>query len=344
MTCIDKLINEVRRKATVTSFSGVVSVFQGEKDLYSEAFGYADFAEKRKNNPDTKFGIASGTKFFTGMGIGTLIDAGKLSLDTNIREIFNEDLSYIDPRATIAHLLSHTSGIYDYADEETEINSEDFFVNIPWFQLETPSDYLPLFENKRPKFTPGERYSYSNGGYVFLGAIIERITEKLYREYMRDRVFNPVGMDDSGFFAFNQLPENTAHGYKKKKDDTLESNIYNLPIRGGADGGAYTTITDIHKLWRAFLNNRILSGKLTGLFSTPHAVINERVKYGYGMYIMKYMGMNMLFFNGGDAGVGFDSRYIPEKELGFTVISNLTNDEERVRAVILSILGEILSE
>lgn len=343
MTGIDKLVDEVRRKAVKTSFFGVVSVFQGEKTLYREAFGYADFAEKRKNNPDTKFAIASGTKFFTGMGIGTLIDAGKLSLDTNVRDIFDVDLSYIDPLATIAQLLSHTSGIYDYYDEELKLDSENFFVNIPWFQLETPSDYLPLFENNQPKFTPGERFSYSNGGYVFLGIIIERITGKLYRDYLRENVFNPVGMDDSGFYAFNQLPENTAYGYKKNKDGTLESNIYNLPIRGGADGGAYTTITDIQKLWRALLDYRILSEKLTGMFSIPHAIINDRVNYGYGMYIMKYMEMDTLFFNGGDAGVGFDSRYIPEKELGFAIISNLTDGEEGIREVIFSHLGEILS-
>ena len=171
MACIDKLTDEVRRKAAETSFSGVVSVVRSEQTLYREAFGYADFSEKRKNNLDTKFGIASGTKFFTAMGIGTLIDAGKLSLYTSIRDIFQRELSYIDSQATIAQLLSHTSGMYDYYDEETDIDSENFFVDIPWFQIETPSDYLPLFENKQPKFTPGERYSYSNGGYVFLGVI-----------------------------------------------------------------------------------------------------------------------------------------------------------------------------
>ena len=344
MTCTDKLTNEVRRKAAETSFSGVVSVVHSEKTLYREAFGYADFSEKRNNNLDTKFGIASGTKFFTAMGIGTLIDAGKLSLDTSVREIFQRELSYIDSQATIAQLLSHTSGMYDYYDEETDIDSENFFVDIPWFQLETPSDYLPLFENKQPKFNPGERYSYSNGGYVFLGVIIEIISGQLYRNYMRENVFSPVGMDNTGFYAFNRLPKNTAYGYKQSKDGTFETNIYNLSIRGGADGGAYTNIIDVQKLWKTFFSNRLLSSKLVGLFSTPNAVINNRVNYGYGMYIMKYLGMDMFIYNGGDAGVGFDTRYIPEKELGTAVISNLTNGEEKVRAVILSNLEEILSE
>lgn len=337
---MDNLIKEVRRKAAETSFSGVVSVFRGEKALYREAFGYADFVEKRKIDVKTKFAIASGTKFFTALGIGTLIDAGKLSPDTTVYEIFHQDLSFIDSRATIAQLLTHTSGIYDYYDEELDIDSENFLVDIPWFRLETPSDYLPLFENKPAKYSPGERFSYSNGGYVFCGIIIERITRQLYRGYIRENVFIPAGMDDSGFYAFNRLPENTAYGYKKSKDGTLETNIYNLPIRGASDGGAYTTVTDIHKLWRSLLSYRILSERLTGTFLSPHASINDRIGYGYGVYITKYNGMDMLFFNGGDAGVGFDSRYIPEKDLQVTIISNLTDGEESIREVIYSYLKE----
>ncbi|UCD09760.1 MAG: serine hydrolase, partial [Dehalococcoidales bacterium] len=176
MINIDRLIEKVRKQAEESSFSGGVSIFHGDEPLYEEAFGYADMAEKRLNNINTRFAIASGTKFFTTLGIGTLIDKGKLSLDTTIKEKFGRDLSYIDSQATIAYLLCHASGIYDYYDEELDIDCENFFVDIPWFQLETPLDYLPLFEDKQPKFPAGERYSYSNGGYVFLGIIIEKIT------------------------------------------------------------------------------------------------------------------------------------------------------------------------
>ena len=337
---IDKLINSVRNKAKETSFSGVVTVYQGENALYQEAFGYADIAERKKNNVETKFAIASGTKFFTALGIGSLIDAGKLSPDTTVNEIFRQDLSFIEPGSTIAQLLSHTSGIYDYYDEELDIDTEDYFVDIPWSQLETPSDYLPLFQNKQPKFTAGERFSYSNGGFIFCGIIIEHITGQLYRDYIQENVFLPAGMNGSGYYAFNRLPENTANGYKTNADGAPETNIYNLPIRGGSDGGAFTTVTDIHKLWTAFLSNRILSERLTGMFLTSQVNIRNQVNYGYGLYLVKYQGMDMVFFTGGDAGVGFDSRCIPEKEFQFTVISNFTDGEELIRAAIFSHLKE----
>lgn len=338
MNNIDRLIEEVHMKTEETSFFGVVSIFHGDEPLYEEAFGYADIAETRLNNVNTRFAIASGTKFFTALGIGTLIDAGRLSLGTTIKEIFGKDLSYVDSRATIAHLLSHTSGIYDYYDEELDIDCENYFVDIPWFQLETPLDYLPLFEGKQPKFTPGDRYSYSNGGYVFLGIILEKITGQLYRDYIHENVFVPAGMTESGFFPFTRLPENTAWGYKPNKDGTFYTNIYNLPIRGASDGGLYTTLGDIRRVWKSLFEYKILSEKLTEDFLVPHAVINDRFRYGYGVYIRKHLDMDMVFFGGGDAGVGFDSRYIREKNLGITVISNITDGEEQIRKVILDYL------
>jgi CubicO group peptidase (beta-lactamase class C family) len=339
---MEKLIQAAREKAIETSFSGAVAIFQGGKALYREAFGYADIANKRKNNLNTRFAIASGTKFFTALGIGALIDAGKLSLKTTVHEIFKKDLTYIDSRATVEQLLTHSSGIYDYYDEEWGVDPENFYVDIPWNRLETPSDYLPLFEGKKPKYSPGQRFSYSNGGFIFLGVIIEQVAGQLYRDYVNEHVFVPAGMKNSGYYAFNQLPENTAYGYKKSKNGIPETNIYNLPIRGGSDGGAYTTIKDLNKFWKAVFNGQILSKKLTKDLLTPHMIVDEPIEYGYGVYISKFNGMDMLFFVGGDAGVGFDSRYIPEKELQITIISNITDGEEKVRDTIYSNLKSVI--
>jgi CubicO group peptidase (beta-lactamase class C family) len=333
---MDKLILKIRDGAKETSFTGVVSIYDNKNNVYSEAFGYADIAGKRKNNIKTKFAIASGTKFFTALGIGALIDAGKLSLDSTVNDIFHRDFMYIDSKATIAQLLTHSSGIYDYYDEDWNIDSEQFSVDIPWYKLETPSDYLPLFENKKPKYLRGGRFSYSNGGFILLGVIIEHITGQLYRDYINERVFSPAGMADSGYYAFNRLPENTACGYKKSRNGIHETNIYNLPVRGGSDGGAYTTAGDLFKFWEAVFNNKILSKKLTKAFLTPHVIVDEPVEYGYGIYISKYSGNDMYFIVGGDAGVGFDSRYIPEKDLQITIISNTTDGEEKIRDVIYS--------
>jgi len=335
---MEKLIQKIREKAVETSFSGVVAIYRDTKQLFTEAFGYADIANKRKNNTSTRFAIASGTKFFTALGIGALIDAGKLTLESTVRDIFYEDFTYIDPKATIAQLLTHSSGIWDYFDEDWDIDLENYNVEIPWSQLQTPSDYLPLFKDKTPKFTPGDRFSYSNGGFIFLGVIIERLTGKLYRNYIQEKVFNLAGMKHSGYFAFNRLPANTANGYKANG----ETNIYNLPIRGASDGGAYTTPADLHHLWRAFFSNKVLSPALTKTFTTPHIHAWDDVDYGYGVYTHRFKNMDTFFIQGGDAGVGFESRCIPEKDLEISVISNRTDGEEKVRKVIYTNLDDIL--
>ena len=161
---MEELIQRLEQVASETEFSGVISIFKDASIVFSRAFGYRDIKNNLPNTTSTIFGIASGTKFFTALGIGVLIDRGLISLGTTIGEIAQEYTGFVDENATIQHLLTHTSGIYDYYDEEREQDYEHFSVEIPWYKLETPSDYYPLFKGQEMKFHPGERYSYSNGG------------------------------------------------------------------------------------------------------------------------------------------------------------------------------------
>ena len=174
-----ELVQKLEQTASETEFSGVISIFKDASTVFSKAFGYRDAKNKLPNTTSTLFGIASGTKLFTALGIGVLVDQGLITLDTTVREIDQAYTGFIDEQATIQHLLTHTSGIYDYYDEEIEQDFEHFSVEIPWYELETPSDYYPLFKGKAMKFRPGERYAYSNGGYVLLGILIEKLTGML---------------------------------------------------------------------------------------------------------------------------------------------------------------------
>jgi CubicO group peptidase (beta-lactamase class C family) len=324
-----ELIHRIEQTASETEFSGVISIFRGTSTLFSKAFGWRDMKNKLPNTTETIFGIASGTKIFTALGIGALVDRGSISLRTTIGEIDRSYGGFIDENATILHLLTHTSGIYDYYDEEIEHDFEHFSVGIPWCELETPSDYLPLFKNKPMKSLAGERYSYSNGGYVFLGILIERLTGKLCKDFIREHVLQAAQMHNSGFFAFNDLPENTASGYLK---DRRTTNIYHLPQRGGGDGGMYTTTDDLRLFWDALFSNHILSGGLTRSYLKTHITFNDLDGYGYGLY--KLLDESRYSIAGGDAGVGFDSRYIPSTKLAINIFSNITDGENDIRAVV----------
>lgn len=329
------LTKKLEETALETAFSGVVSIYAGPRPVFERAFGYRDVKNRLPNQVSTRFGIASGTKLFTALAIGRLIDRGLLALETTVGSLDPAWSGFIDPRATIRHLLTHTSGIYDYFDEESEQDWDNFFVAIPWSKLETPGDYAPLFENQPAKFEAGQRFSYSNGGYVFLGMLIEKLSGKPYRDFVEAQVLQPAGMGHSGFYALNDLPGDTANGYLEDRHTT---NIYNLPLRGGGDGGMFTTAADLRSFWDNLLAFRILSKELTETFLSTQHPFDERSGYGCGIY--KRLDESMYSIVGGDAGVGFDSRIVLKpKKLTISILSNITNGEEAIREVVMDSLA-----
>jgi len=328
---MDELIRSIEQVASEMEFSGVVSIFRDKSTVFNKAFRYRDIKNHLPNTTHTVFGIASGTKFFTALGIGVLIDRGVISLGTTIGEIAQEYTGFIDEQATIQHLLTHTSGIYDYYDEECVQDFEHFSVELPWYKLETPSDYFPLFKGRAAKYRPGERYSYSNGGYVFLGMMIEKLTGRLYRDFIGEHVLQVANMHRSGFYALNDLPENTANGYLK---DRRTTNIYQLPLRGGGDGGMYTTTDDLHAFWDSLFSHRILSAELTESYLKTHYTLDADIGYGCGIY--KRLDGSMFAIMGVDAGIGFDSRYFVSEKLTINILSNITHGAAAVRDVLMS--------
>jgi CubicO group peptidase (beta-lactamase class C family) len=317
-----ELAGKIEHAAAESEFSGVVSIFQDASTLFSKAFGHRDIKNKLPNTTRTIFGIASGTKIFTALSIGVLVDRGLLSLGTTVGDIEPAYSGFVDPQATIHHLLTHTSGIYDYYDEEIEQDFDHFSIEIPWSELETPSDYYPLFEGKVSKFRPGERYSYSNGGYVFLGILIERLSGVLYRDFVHEHVLLAANMPRSGFYSFDDLPENTANGYLT---DRRTTNIYQLPPRGGGDGGMYTTTEDLRAFWASLFSHRILSRGLTETYLQTYWAFDETDGYGCGVY--KRLDDSMFSIVGSDAGVGFASLYLPQEKVTVNVLSNITDGE-----------------
>lgn len=336
---MNTLEDQIVNKAKHLNFSGVISIFRDDNVLFNKAFGLRDVANNISNETDTKFGIASGTKLFTALGIGKLIEQGKLKLDSKVEEINKQYCTFVDGGATIAQLLSHTSGIYDFYDEELFEDADNFFVDVPWYQLETNLDYLPLFIDQEPKCKAGEKFSYSNGGFVFLGMLIEELSDMNYRDYIRENVWLPAKMKHSGFFALNELPPNTANGYMSNRKT---SNIYNLPIRGAGDGGMFTNTFDLKSFWQQLFSYQILSKELTEEFFKTRHEFDAKNGYGYGIY--KALDDSMYSIVGGDAGVGFDSRYLPKVGVVINIFSNITDGEEELREFILANLDRVRGE
>lgn len=335
----DDFTAQIDRKVAEVNFSGVISVnLHGES--YQRAFGFRDRANQIRNTMDTRFGIASGTKGFTAVGIGQLIEAGALGFDTTAKSILGDRISNLHPDITIAHLLGHTSGIGDYLDEDEISDWNAFVLPIPVQNLNSPLDYIPLFEAKTQKFTPGERFSYSNGGYILLSMIIEIVGAKPYQEFIKEKVFSTAGMQRSGFFRSDSLPENTAIGYLST--DSSRSNIFHLPVRGGGDGGAYTTIADMERFWSALKGAQLMGQEIVTTFLTPKESIGNNRSYGYGFYLNEITKEPMLV--GHDVGVSFHSRIGLTNNEGFTIISNSFTDGTTGAQPLVGLIRELFEQ
>lgn len=325
MTQLAKILDN---SLETSQFSGVISIRQADTILYEKAVGYADRSNHILNTLQTRFGIASGTKFFTALAIGKLIAAQKLDFATKLKDCLALPLPRYSADITIGHLLTHTSGIPDYLDEEKITDFDNFHLTLPWYALNGPQDYLPLFPNEDMKFAPGERFSYCNGGYILLGIVIEELAGQTYQEHVEQAIFQAIGMSHSGYFALNRLPEKTAVGYIEEGQG-WRTNIYNLPIVGASDGGAFTTVEDIATLWKAFWGNEIVPKELVETYAQPYikaSATSENISYGYGLWISEDgQGNRKEYITGSDAGVSFRSSVNRNRELQITVISNTSH-------------------
>lgn len=230
-------------------FSGVVRI--GEA---SWAFGLADRAHEIPNTVETQFAVASGTK-----GLTALVTEAVLPLDLRARELLGSDLPLIDDRVTVEHLLTHTSGIGDYYDEDVETSFEGYMLPISVHELATTEDYLKVLAGFPQLFAPGEREKYCNSGYVVLALLAERRTGTSFYHLVQEHVLDPAGMRDTAFLRSDRLPGRAAIGYLEDG----RTNVFHLPVRGSGDGGVYTTLDDVDRFW-AFVGDRERPARLTG--------------------------------------------------------------------------------
>lgn len=209
------------------------------------------------------------------------------------------------------------------------------------YSIQSPKDFLPLFQNNEMKFPPGERFSYNNAGFIVLGLIVEQTTGMAFTEYVEKNIFQPCGMSDSGYFRMDQLPERTALGYIDLDDATWKSNIYSLPVQGGPDGGAFTTVHDLGRFWDTLFQHQLLSPANTDILLTPHAMEDDDMYYGYGVWMLKQdHGVFKYFVMGSDPGVIMQSSVYPDSNIHVHIIGNIDRGAGMIAAKIDDVIAE----
>ncbi len=304
---IDSFLANLTEKGV---FSGAVLLAKDGIILFNKGYGMADKKQKFSITPQTRFLIASITKQFTAAAILMLQNKGALDVQDflcNYIKNCPEEWKSI----TIHHLLTHTSGISD-----TLVYS---YINTT--NLMTPAEFVDWAKRKPLAYKPGEKFDYSGAGYNLLGVIIESVSGKTYGTFLKENIFDPLGMSSTGYDP--QLVD-LAVGYQN----------YNLGMKAipenlslfFASGGLYSTVADLHKWDQALYTEKLLPENLLDEMFKIQVVPGENLEgYGYGWVINPFNDHQSVFHNGNAAGFTAEIRRFPDDKETYILLSNVNN-------------------
>lgn len=307
-------------------FSGAARLASADGALFEYAAGFAHRGFHIPNTVSTRFDTASVTKLFTAAAVLLLEDDGALRLTDRITDILDLSGTAIPKDVELRHLLTHTSGIADDADEEAGEEYSALFVSSPNYALRENADFLKNFVNKPPNFRAGTDVRYNNCAFILLGLAIEKLTGRSYREFVAERVFRPFFMADTGFPAKDDADARVAEGYLRASDGgepVWKKNIYSFPPVGTADSGAFTTAADLDRFVRAVKASPALEKMMRPqcAFRRPHRKGAHRYGYAFEM-IETPRGVFRVYKEGCNDGVRAMLGYYPAADLTFAVMAN----------------------
>ncbi|MCB2219053.1 MAG: serine hydrolase [Bacteroidetes bacterium] len=289
-----------------------ILVAQGDKVIYSKAFGMADMERNVPNRPEMVFEIGSITKQFTAVCILMLMEKGKLSLDDDITK-FIEDYPTQGHHISIHHLLTHTSGIKSYTSME-EWNSI-------WRKDFTNDELIDFFKNQPMDFAPGTEFRYNNSAYFLLGVIIEKVSGMTYPEFLKQRIFKPLGMDHSYYGSHRRIIQNRALGYQK--EDVWKNAEFLSMTQPGAAGSIMSTVNDLYTWNKAVRDDKLISTESKQKAFTDYTLNNgEKIDYGYGWMPNEIQGSQTLEHAGGIFGYTSNGIWLPEENVYVVMLSN----------------------
>jgi CubicO group peptidase (beta-lactamase class C family) len=319
---ISQMESLLDRLAEADVYSGVVLIAKDDKILLCKAYGYASRTPMISNTIETRFNIGSIGKLFTAVAVAQLVERGELSVDDPLGMHLGQDWlpEEISEKVKIGHLLTHTSGLSDYMEH-------------PGFKaaagsVSTLDNYKAFIADEHLLFEPGSRWSYSNSGFLLLGAVIERVTGQSYSDYLNGHVFGPadmVGTLDAVFeeeqfpapdFAVGYTREFTEHGAAWRDNlDLLEI------TRASPAGGGFISAEDLFKFSVALKNGTLISEETKNVFWSAKPELNAPL-HGFGFEVKTRNGESMVGHGGSHEGIGAMFRMYINSGYTLIVLSN----------------------
>ena len=331
---IDSYLNSL---VAENKLSGSVLVAKDGVTVASKAAGVANKTTGAPITLSTKFNLGSLNKMFTAVAIAQLAQAGRLSFDAPISKYLPDyPNKEVADKVTIHQLLTHTSGMGMYWNEKFMAQRE---------KMVTVAAHLPLFASDPLLFPPGEKFQYSNSGYMVLGAIIEKLSGQDYYSYVQEHVYKPAGMTETGFYEPGKEVPNLAIGYSRmsqdgKKLEEARDNTDMREVKGGPAGGGYSTVGDLVKFHTALRSYKLLNEEYTKMVTTGKVDAGGPIgRYGYGFGDKVFEGKHIVGHNGGSPGISANFEMYPE--LGYTAVILMNVDPPAMFPVIMGIRQRI---
>ncbi|MFW9834504.1 MAG: serine hydrolase domain-containing protein [Candidatus Thorarchaeota archaeon] len=241
-------------------FSGTTLVIKDDKVIFEKAYGIADKRFGIPNKIDTKFNVGSLNKIITKTAILQLVQQEKIELDDLVGKYLPDFREDIATKVKIRHLISFTSGMSDYFGKKFDQSLGG---------LRKVSDFVPLFIEDPLLSEPGEKWNYSNAGYVVLGLIIEAVSGIDYYDYVMENIYRPAGMKNSHHYEVDSVTENMATGYTRHMPDGTvhpskrRNNYFVIGSRGSPAGGGYSTVHDWLLFDRAITQEKLMNSEFS---------------------------------------------------------------------------------
>jgi D-alanyl-D-alanine carboxypeptidase len=297
----------VRKYADAGTFSGVVLVARDGKPVFREAFGLAERDPDAKATPETVYYIGSLTKQFTAAAILRLADAGKLGIDDPVSKYYAKAPAAWS-KITIRHLLSHRSGIPNY----TALPGYRVFSRTDT----TPEELIARTRDMPLEFEPGAKFVYSNSGYAVLGYIIEKASGQEYADYLKDHIFKPLGMKNSGYGINGWPPFGLAEGFDISAGALVDAAPISMTVPYAA-GALYSTADDMLIWDRALSLDKVMSKTSRTQMETNQGT--EVNGYGFGVQVfVQPKGHPSIRHSG--AMNGFESTFYRFVQDGVTIV------------------------
>ena len=291
----------------VGKFSGSVLVAKDGKVLFAKGYGLANAEHEIPNTPETKFRLGSITKMFTATAILILQDRGKLKVDDPVGKYLPDAPKAWD-KVTIHHLLTHTSGVPSYTD--------DIGYGLSMTKPETVASMIARFKDKPLQFEPGSKFHYSNSGYFLLGAVIEKLSGKSYEAFLKEAIFEPLAMKDTGYDQPAKVLAKRASGYNRRDDGLINAPYLDMNQPYSA-GSLYSTVGDLFKWDCALKAGHFSKGVMAAMF-TPF-----KNNYAYGWSIGERKGHKQFGHGGGINGFATDFERYPDDGVCVAVLCNV---------------------